>query len=57
VLLVSLETEDATWEAAWLAEAERRSNAADADPTRVRPADAVFAYLRERFPAESDPAQ
>lgn len=54
---MSLETEDATWEAEWLAEAERRSNAADADPTRVRPADAVFASLWERFSAGSDPAQ
>lgn len=54
-LLVSLEGEDATWEAEWLAEAGRRSRAADADPARVRPAAAVFAALRERFPSESDP--
>lgn len=56
-LLVSLEAEDTTWEAEWLAEAERRSRAAAADPARVRPAADVFAALRERFPAESDPTQ
>jgi len=56
-LLVSLKAEDTTWGAEWLAEAERRGNAADADPTRVRPAAAVFAALRERFRAESDPVQ
>lgn len=53
-LLVSLEAEDATWEAEWLAEAERRSHAADADPPRVQLAAAVFAAMRERFPAESE---
>lgn len=49
-LLVSLESEDASWEAEWLAEAERRSRAADADPTRLRPASDVFADLRARYP-------
>lgn len=55
-LLASLESEDATWEAEWLAEAERRNRAAEADPSQVRPAAEVFAALRERFPAEVDPA-
>jgi hypothetical protein len=54
-LLVSLETEDTTWEAEWLAEAERRSREADTDASRVRPAAEVFAALRERFPAEPNP--
>src|SRR3990170_3913105 len=37
-LLVSLEGEDPSWEAAWLVEAARRSRAANADPSRVRTA-------------------
>lgn len=48
-LLDSLDMEDATWEAEWLAEAERRNAAASADPSRVRPAAEVFATLRGRF--------
>lgn len=52
-LLASLETEDTSWEAEWLAEAERRSRAADADPSRVRPTADVFAALRERLQAET----
>ncbi len=53
-LLVSLEAEDITWEAAWLVEAARRSRAADGDPSRVRPASEMFSAVRERFPAEDD---
>ena len=45
-LLASLDAEDPLWEAAWLAEAERRDAAAEADPTRVRLAAEVFASLR-----------
>ena len=55
-LLVSLEAEDAAWQADWLAEAARRSRAADSDPSRVRPAVETFAAVRERFRAEDDPA-
>jgi putative addiction module component (TIGR02574 family) len=51
VLLSSLEGEDASWEAAWLAEAERRDQAADADPTRVRPAADVIAAVRAELEA------
>lgn len=56
-LLVSLEGEDPSWEAAWLVEAARRSRAASADPSRVRSAAETFAAVRERFPAEDDPAR
>ena len=54
-LLVSLEREDPSWEAAWLLEAARRTRAASADPSRIRPAAETFAAVRERFPAEDDP--
>ena len=56
-LLVSLEAEDISWEAAWLVEAARRSRAADGDPSRVRPASEMFSVVRERFPAEDDTAR
>ena len=50
-LLASLDAEDAGWEAEWLAEAERRDRAADADPTRIRPAADVFAAARASLSA------
>ena len=53
VLLSSLEGEDASWEAEWLAEAERRDRAADADPTRVRPAADVVAAVRAELETAS----
>ncbi|MDP1859873.1 MAG: addiction module protein [Gemmatimonadaceae bacterium] len=56
-LLVSLEGEDPSWEAAWLVEAAHRSRAANADPSRVRTASDTFAAVRERFPAEYDPSR
>jgi hypothetical protein len=56
-LLVSLEGEDPSWEAAWLGEAARRSRAANADPSRVRTAADTLAVVRERFPAEDDPSR
>ncbi|HEY5489866.1 MAG TPA: hypothetical protein VIK25_01635 [Gemmatimonadaceae bacterium] len=52
-----LPSPDITWEAAWLVEVARRSRAADGDPSRVRPASAMFAAVRERFPAEDDEAR
>lgn len=55
-LLDSLDADDATWEAEWLAEAERRNAAADADPSRVQPAAEVFATLRGRFSATEQPS-
>lgn len=56
-LLVSLEAEDAAWQAGWLAEAARRSRAAESDPSRVRPAAETFAAVRERFPTEDNPTR
>ena len=56
-LLVSLEAEDAAWQSAWLKEAARRSRAAAADPSQVRPASEMFAAVRERFQAEDDPSR
>lgn len=56
-LLVSLEAEDAAWQAGWLAEAARRSRAAASDPSRVRPAAETLAAVRERFPTEDNPAR
>jgi putative addiction module component (TIGR02574 family) len=56
-LLLSLEAEEITWEAAWLAEAARRGRAADGNPSRVSPASEMFAAVRERLPAEHDKAR
>lgn len=56
-LLVSLEAEGAAWESAWLAEAVRRSQALDADPSRGAPAAEVFATVRERFQGGTDSAR
>ena len=53
VLLTSLEGEDASWEAEWLAEAERRDRAADADPRRVRSAAAVLDAVRAELETPS----
>ena len=55
LLLASLEGEAAGWEREWRAEAERRLQAAEADPTRIRPASPVFERLRELYPEASAP--
>lgn len=50
-LLDSLDVADADLDAEWFAEAERRDRELSADPTRGRPASAVFADARARLAA------
>lgn len=49
-----LEEDEASWDAAWLAEAERRGKSADANPESVRSAADVIAEPRAKYSAGTD---